>query len=201
VAEPGRDEGDGHALEMHECGAGMPRIVQPDLGHLEIQLRRPQQLWQLIPPLQDHPLVVSFLVHEPVNNDYMTSLCQHLNIGVYPGLGGIFIRVSPKGQTMPSSILATNPFSKHTDGAATSESRSAPAAASSMGDPRRSKLETRCRVSSTGHPQNARTLPRLTDGPPRHQGRSVMADKEHRNPQSPTKRPRRSSRSKTCTSA
>ena len=36
VAEPSRDEGDGHPLEMHERGAGVPRIMQPDLGYLKI---------------------------------------------------------------------------------------------------------------------------------------------------------------------
>lgn len=35
MAEPGRYERDGHALQMHERRARVPSIVQPNLRHIE----------------------------------------------------------------------------------------------------------------------------------------------------------------------
>ena len=69
------------------------------------QLRRPQQPWQLIPPLLDHPFAVSISIDESVNNDYMTSLRQHLNIGMYPGLGGIFTACPRKGKQCLANVI------------------------------------------------------------------------------------------------
>lgn len=34
MAQPGRHQRDGHALQMHEGGAGMPGVVQPYLRHV-----------------------------------------------------------------------------------------------------------------------------------------------------------------------
>jgi hypothetical protein len=46
VAEPCRDQGDWYALQVHQCGAGVPCIVKAHLRHVEVVDGRLPQLAQ-----------------------------------------------------------------------------------------------------------------------------------------------------------
>jgi hypothetical protein len=46
MAEPCRDQGDGYALQVHQCGACVPCIVKAYLRHVEVLDGRLPQLAQ-----------------------------------------------------------------------------------------------------------------------------------------------------------